>query len=336
VVHYTDPMWSLNGDGRPDPGAAGLESDVYGGAVQITFGPFEDGRFVMHGDDYVASVEGADALVIYRAEVTSELLRALEPTCKVVARQGVGLDNLHADLLRDSGIYGFHVPDYCVDEVAVHTLALLLALERQLCVQNREVKAGRWSIHAGGIPRRLLSRTAGIVGFGRIGRASARKLEPFYGGVAAYDPYVNEDLMAGYGVRRAGSLEELLADADAVLLHCPLDDVTRHMIDARALSCMKPDALLVNTARGELVQPDALLAALEDGAIRGFAADVFKPEDPNRDATGRKLLALDNVVITAHRAFLSRESEDRLRERVAQEVAHVLTTGEPPRTGRVA
>ncbi len=335
-MHYTDPMWALNGSGGPDLDAARLEREIYGDGVEITFGPYDGGRYVMQGDEFYGSLAGADALVIYRAEVTPDLLRELGPACKVVARQGVGLDNLHADLLQDRGIYGFHVPDYCVDEVAVHTLALLLALERQLPVQIGEVKADRWSIYAGGLPRRLGRRTAGIVGFGRIGRATARKLEAFYGSVVAYDPYVSEDLMAGHGVRGAASLEDLLSEADAVVLHCPLDDVTRRMIDAPALSRMKPDALLVNTARGELVDPAAVLAALEDGALGGYASDVFKPEDPNRDETGRKLLARDDVVFTAHRAFLSRESEERLRERVAHEVAHVLRTGQPPRTGRVA
>src|SRR3954447_26781722 len=329
-------MWALTNGGPPDPAAAELEEQILGDGVDVRFGPWRDGRFLMAGDSFLERLPGADALVIYRAEVTPDVVSAIAPSCKVVARQGVGLDNLHADLLGERGIYAFHVPDYCVDEVAVHTIALLLALERRVCVQNREVKADRWDIYAGGRPRRIATRTAAIVGLGRIGRATARKLQALYGSVTAYDPYVSEDLMAGYGVERRDTLADLLSDADAVLLHCPLTDETRHIVDAGALAAMRPDALVVNTARGELVDAGAMLAAVESGGIGGYGGDVFSPEDPNADPAARSLLAHDNVVATAHRAFLSRESEARLRERVAAEVAHVLSTGEPPRTGRVA
>lgn len=336
TVVYTDPMWAVNGGGTVDRSAAALEAAVLGEAVDLRLGCHRDGRFELNGDGFMETVAGADAVVIYRARVTEELASVLSASCKVVARQGVGLDNLNAPLLRERGIYGFHVPDYCVSEVADHTLAMVLALERGVVTQDRIVRADRWSIYGGGRPRRLSELTAGIVGFGRIGRATARRLTAFYGTVLACDPYVPGDLMAGHGVRKRESLSDLLRESDVVLLHCPLNDETRWMIDAAALESVCEGTLIVNTARGELVDTRAVLDALRAGALGGYAADVFSPEDPNADEVNRQLLERDDVVVTAHRAFLSRESERSLRRRVVEEVAHVLRTGEPPREGRVA
>ncbi|MGY2062187.1 NAD(P)-dependent oxidoreductase, partial [Nocardia gipuzkoensis] len=189
--------------------------------------------------------------------------------------------------------------------------------------------------HAGGVPRRVGIRTAGIIGFGRIGRATARKLQAFYQRIIAYDPYVSTDLMAGYGVTAAADLAELFAAADAVVIHAALTPESDRLVDAAALEAVRPGAFLVNTARGRLVDPGAVLAALEAGRLGGFASDVFTPEDPNDDPTARKLLTRDDVVVSAHRAFLSVESERSSRRRIAEGVAGVLAGGPPPAEGRV-
>ncbi|GAA0936111.1 NAD(P)-dependent oxidoreductase [Nonomuraea longicatena] len=322
-VVYTDAAWSLDESGQVEPARAGIEREVFGPGVELDFG-LHDGRFLLDGPEFHRHVRGASALVIYRCQVTPALLDAVGPSLRVIARSGVGVDNLNAPLLKEAGIAGFNIPDYCGDEVSTHTLALLLALERNICAQDRLVKGDRWSVHAGGLPRRVSARTAGIVGFGRIGRASARKLRAFYDRVVAYDPYVSADLMAAHGVAHAAELGELFAAADAVVVHAALTPESDRLVDADALARARPGALLVNTARGRLVDVTAVLDALERGGLGGFASDVFSPEDPNDDPVARKLLERDDVVVSAHRAFLSAESERSVRRRVAQGVADVL------------
>ncbi|MFI9504673.1 C-terminal binding protein [Nocardia sp. NPDC052566] len=333
-VVYTDPAWALNDRGHPDLALADIERAAFGNDIELRLGLF-DGRYMVQGREFHEYVRGADAVVIYRCQVTPELLEAIGPTCRVVARSGVGIDNLNAPLLAAAGIASFNIPDYCVDEVSTHTLAMLLALERKVCTQDRLVKADQWNIHAGGVPRRVGACTAGIIGFGRIGRATARKLQAFYGRIIAYDPYVSADLMAGYGVTAATELTELFATADAVVIHAALTAETDRLVDAAALSAARPGALLVNTARGRLVDPAAVLEALEAGRLGGFASDVFTPEDPNADPTARKLVPREDVVVSSHRAFLSVESERSCRRRIAEGVAGVLAGGPPPAEGRV-
>lgn len=335
-VAYTDPAWALDGNGTPDASLAELEKGIYGRDVEIGLGVRDGGRFVTEGERLYDYLEGADAIVVYRSQVTPELLEAAGENCKVVARQGVGLDNLNVKLLRSAGMYGFHVPDYCGDEVSTHTIAMLLALERGVCVQDALVKSNRWSIYGGGVPRRICDRSVGIVGLGRIGRATSRKLQPIYDSVLAYDPYVSGDLMSSFGVRKADSLAELMAESDAVLVHAELTSETEGIVNDEALSRARGGAQLVNTARGKLVEPRAVLAALREGRLGGFASDVFSPEDPNDAGDTRALLERDDVVVTAHRAFLSEESERSLRRRVAEGVSHVLKRSEPPPWGRVA
>jgi phosphoglycerate dehydrogenase-like enzyme len=336
IVVYTDPPWAVRETGGLDPELAHIERKILGDEVIIKFGPHEGRSFVHEGPRLMEALRGAAAVAICRVQVSTELVEVIELTCKVVARQGVGTDNLNAALLQRYGIFGFHVPDYCVDEVSTHTIAMLLALERKVCIQNARIKNGYWNVHAGGYPRRTNELSAGIVGFGRIGRATSRKLQAFYRSVIAYDPFVPGDLMAGYGVRKRHNLYDLLAEADAVMLHAPLDVSTRHIINAESIRYMKPDALLINTARGGLVEPEAMLDALINHRIGGYAADVFTPEDPNEHPVNKKIIAFDNVVVSSHRAFLSTQAEESLRVRVAEEIAHVLKTGEPPRFGRLA
>lgn len=335
TVTYTDPAWALSPEGGVDPALASIERETYGGAVDLRLGVFGPRGFELSGPELHRLVRGADAVVIYRAAVTEDLVAAMEPTVRVVARQGVGFDNLNAPLLERRGIYGFHVPDYCVDEVASHTMGLILAFERGICAQNDYIKRGRWSIPYGGVPRRMSELTAGVIGFGRIGVATTRRLRMFVRRVVAYDPYVQADFMAAHGVEKAASLAELMGASDMVLLHCVLTPETRQIISTESLAHLKPGALLVNTARGQLVDSSAVRAALASGRLAGYASDVFSPEDPQADPVNRELVKSDRVIATCHRAFFSRESEASVRRRVAQEVLHVLQTGRPPRSGHL-
>ncbi len=333
-VVYTDPAWAVDESGAFDPDRADVERDVFGTDIFLDFAPYDHGYLA--GERLLDTVHGADGLVIYRCQVTEELLAAAGPRCRVVARSGVGIDNLNAALLQAAGVCGFNVPDYCGDEVSTHSLALLLALERQVTVQDRLIRAGSWGIYRGGVPRRTAVRDVGIVGFGRIGRATSRKLQPFYRHVLAYDPYVPADVPVGHGVTAVQSLEELFTVADAVILHAALTPETDHLIHAEVLAQAKPGSILINTARGRLVDPAAVLDALESGRLGGFGSDVFSPEDPNSSPVTRKLLGRDDVLVSSHRAFLSVESELSLRRRVATGVRSLLLHGVAPAQGRVA
>lgn len=334
-VVYTDPFWATRGE-RPDTGTFALEREILGTSVDLATGPFANGTYVREGPKLVEVVRGADAVIVSRAEITPDLLDAMRGTCRVAIRQGIGFDNLNPKLLAHAGILGYNIPDYCVDEVSNHTLALILALERKIVLQNAAIKAERWSVRAGGYPRRLCDLTLGIVGFGRIGQATARKAAPFYGRIIAYDPYVSEDLMAGCKVESVPTLLALLEQSDVVALHALLNEETHHLIDERTIAHLKPGALLVNTARGGLVQPEAVLARLRADALGGYASDVFHPEDPNAHPVNKQIIAFDNVIVSAHCAYLSTEAELSLRRRTAGLALHVLQTGEAPTFGRVA
>src|SRR4028118_969015 len=221
VVTYVDPPWAFDPEGEVDPSWAVYEREIFGEVIELRLGPAVGRRYVQEGEGFLGAVSGADALVVHRCFVTPELLDAVGDNLKVVGRLGVGFDNLNPELLKTRGIIGFNIPDYCIDEVATHALALLLALERGIIPQHETLAGGRFDIYAGGMPRRLRERTAGIIGFGRIGRVVAARLRLFYDRVVAYDPYVSSDLIAAHGARKGG-LEDLLAEADAVALHWSL------------------------------------------------------------------------------------------------------------------
>jgi D-3-phosphoglycerate dehydrogenase len=334
-VVYTDPRWAVNTSGTFDSGLADIECGIYRDDVKLDFGIFENGTFLVDGPRLHERVRDANGLMVLRTQVGASLLDAIGPTLRVVCRQGVGFDNLDLPELKRRGIFAFNVPDYCTPEVSDHALALTLALERRIVKQNAHVKGKSWRTESGGEPRRLGRHTFGIVGLGRIGRAVARKAAVFYGKVQAYDPFVSTDAMAGLGVERRATLEELLATSDVVSIHTPLDDSTRHLIDRKTLPAIKAGALLINTARGGIVEPEAEFEALESGRLGGYGADVFNPEDPNAHPTNKKLLDFENVVVTAHSAFWSGDSIRSIRTRIAEEFRHVLLTGDPPRFGRL-
>jgi phosphoglycerate dehydrogenase-like enzyme len=333
AVLYTDPAWLITADGHPDPMLAGIEQQILTG-VDLRFGP-HDGHRYLH-DDFAlhAAADGVQVLVVYRCQVTRELLDAAGPGLKAVIRQGVGVDNLNPALLAEHRIPAYNIPDYCVGEVSAHTAALALALERRLIPQHQGLTGGTFDIYAGGVPRRLSEHTLGIVGFGRIGRAVARHLGAFYGQTLVFDPYLGADLPAGYGARAVATLHDLLAASDLATLHCPLDPSTDGMLDAGAFRHMRAGAYLVNAARGRLIDPDALAGALADGRIGGAALDVFSPENPHTDPRWKPVLEHPAVLVTSHRAFLSTEAELSSRRRVAQ-IARDVLDGRPVTVGRV-
>ncbi|MBI4012362.1 MAG: C-terminal binding protein [Candidatus Rokubacteria bacterium] len=273
-------------------------------------------------DDFLRECGGADALLVQYGQVSRRVLQGL-PRLRLVVRYGVGVDGVDVAAATERGIPVANVPDYGTDEVANHAVALLLALGRKIARLDRQTRAGRWNVFEIQPVHRLIGRTVGLVGCGRIGSRVARKLAGFDVRLLAHDPYLAE---FPPGVTPVGR-ERLLAESDYVTLHCPLTAETRHLIDAAALACMKPGAVLINTARGGIVDTAALVAALEGGRLGGAGLDVTEQEplDP-----GSPLLRLEQVIVTPHAAWYSEEGRSELKRRVAEEAVRVLVRGEPP------
>ena len=261
-----------------------------------------------------------DAIMTCFAQVTPAVVRAAQ-RCRCISRYGVGVDNIAVDVATDLGIPVTYVPDYCVDEVSDHVMALLLTWNRQVGFYDGMAKAGRWEGTPSPHPlTRLRGQTIGIVGFGRIGRAVADKARAFGLSTLAFDPYLPADADLPDGVSVA-ALDDLLAAADYVTVHTPLNEQTRGLIGQRAFGLMKPSAYLINCARGPIVDEPALLDALQTGSIAGAGLDVMESSAPPAD---HPMFGLDNVIITPHVAFLSQQSVLELEVRTAKATVDVL------------
>ncbi|CAA9290681.1 MAG: D-3-phosphoglycerate dehydrogenase [uncultured Actinomycetospora sp.] len=269
-----------------------------------------------HLDELVALAGDVDAILTCFAKVPAEVLDAA-PRCRTVARYGVGLDNIDVARATDLGMVVSNVVDYCTDEVADHTLVMILALARRLLPLHRDVVDGGWGAGVPGTSRRLRGRTLGLVGLGAIGRAVATRAAAIGMRVVA----LRRSDAATPGIETVDRLEDLLAVADVVSLHLPLTADTAGLIDAAALRAMRPDAWLINTARGGLVDTDALLAALERGEIAGAALDVTDPEPL---PVTHPLRSRPDVALTPHSAFASDGSLAELARRAAENVVEVL------------
>ena len=260
----------------------------------------------------------ADAILTCFAR-TGEAVVAAAERLQVIGRYGIGVDNIAVDAATARGVLVTNVPSYCEQEVAEHALALMLALARRLAVYDAGVRSGDWSLARGAPIHRVHGRTLGIVGFGHIGRALAAKASALGLAVIAHHPRSTSAIVAAG--HEAVSLPELAARSDFVSLHVPLTDETTHLVDEAFLRAMRPTAVLVNTARGLVVDQAALARALTEGWIAGAAADVFSPErlDP-----GDPLLAAPNLIATPHVAYYSEESLVDLGRLAAENVAAVF------------
>jgi D-3-phosphoglycerate dehydrogenase len=268
-------------------------------------------------DALVAAVADADAVLVTYAKVSARVIEAA-PRCRIVARYGIGYDNVDVEAASRAGMFVTNVPDYCLEEVADHTLALLLGVARGVVAASARVRDGHWDGGSGDI-HRLRGRRLALVGVGGIGRRVALRARAFGLHVVGYDPYLEKWNVEG--AERAASLEEAVAEADFISLHMPLTEASRHIVNAELIALMRRAPLLLNTARGPLVDHDALAVALAEGTISGAALDVTEPEPLPLD----HLLRRDpRAVITAHMAFYSVEAGEELRRRAAEEVGRVL------------
>ncbi|HLF61550.1 MAG TPA: C-terminal binding protein [Acidimicrobiia bacterium] len=271
-------------------------------------------------EEVLATAEDADAILNTYLPWDAAAMARLR-RCRIIARYGIGIDNVDLAAASSRGIVVTNVPDYSVEEVATHALALILALVRKLALADATVREGGWSIDRFRPIRRLSTLTVGLVGFGRIGRKIAAPLEALGARIVCYDPY----LTAGDDLPPLLSLDELLATSDVVSLHLPLTPETRGLIDANAIGKMKAGAILINTSRGPLVQLDAVTEALREGRLGCAGLDVFdtEPLDPGR------VEGVPNLMVTPHMAYYSEEALVESQFKAATQVVKVLT-GEKP------
>jgi phosphoglycerate dehydrogenase-like enzyme len=287
-------------------------------------------------DAVAAAADGIEAIFVYSGSFDAALIARL-PSCRMLARCGVGFDNIDLEAARRRGMVVTYVPSYGADDVAEHALALVLAAARRLRPCGLGVDAGRWpSYRELGPMRRVAASTLGVLGLGRIGRALAWRAAAIGMTVIAHDPYVVDTeprWQAGPG--RAGparpgpervGLDELLRRSDYLSVHLPLTAETRHLVGRRALSLMKPTAFLVNTSRGAVVDEAALAEALAAGSIAGAGLDVLETEPP---AAGDPLLGRSDVTLTPHSAAYTEEALAEVRRVALEDVTRVLAGSEP-------
>jgi D-3-phosphoglycerate dehydrogenase len=277
-------------------------------------------------EEIIALAADVDAILTCWKQVPAAALD-VATRCRIVSRYGIGLDNIPVAHATELGMVVTNVPDFCLDEVAEHTLALLFACGRRIVQQAEATRQGIWNqTIARGMPR-LRGQTLGLVGYGNIAQAVAERARAFGLQIIAYTPRIALDALAPWG-RATNNLDELLAVADYISLHLPLTEATRGLINGDALAKMKPTAYLINSSRGAIIDEAALLAALESGQIAGAALDVMSSEPPPAD---HPLLHHPRVIATPHVAFYSEAAIVDLATKAARHVAQALRAEVPSR-----
>lgn len=273
-------------------------------------------------DDFISAAKGADAVYVKGVRITRRMVEALD-RCHVIALGSVGVDYVDMDAATEKGIPVTNCPDTFTEEVADHTMMLLLAAHRRALEQDRIVREGRWEEGRQQLLKvpRLMGQTLGLIGFGRVARAVALRARPFGLRVMACDPFVDEGTITAAGAEPA-SLAEVLSSSDFVSLHVPATPQTNNMLDERRFQQMKRTAVVINTGRGSTVVESALVKALQEGWIAGAGLDVFAVEPIS---AGNPLLTMANVILSPHNASASARFDPARKRRVGREIALVLS-----------
>lgn len=271
-------------------------------------------------------ISDADALLVRTAPFDADILSAA-PKCQVISRQGVGYDNIDIDYCTKNNIWVTYAPQANFHAVAEHTIGLIIALAHNIVSMDKEVRRGNWNLRNERKGRELFGKTLGIIGFGRIGSAVAQKAHDGIGmNIIAYDTNLDISAFPSY-VQKSDTLEELLQKADIISIHVISNKQTVHMVDWNFLKKMKPDAMLINCSRGNIIQESDLYSALASKIIAGAAVDVMEEEPPK---TNHPLFSLDNFIVTPHNAALLAETMDRMGLDAAIGIDDVLS-GRIPR-----
>ena len=271
--------------------------------------------------DLIRFCKDADGILNQYALLTRKVLESL-PKCKVISRYGVGVDSVDLEAATDLGMIVANVPDYCMDEVANQTIAMILTLIRKTAFFDRKVKSGEWDFHSGIPIYRTKGKTLGLIGCGRIGLEVAKRISAFGVKVMTFDPYLKK---APEGIELK-DFDTVLRESDFISIHCPLNDSTRHLIGEKEFKKMEKKPLLINTSRGPIVDEKALVQALGEGLLWGAGLDVLETEPPD---SRNPMLKMDNVIFSPHVGFYSVESISELKRRTAKNVADVLMGRQP-------
>lgn len=272
--------------------------------------------------------KGHEAIITF-FELTEELINALDDSVKGIVVTSIGFDNIDVTAANKRGILVCNVPDYCTEEVALHTVTLIIASLRNLCLYDRSIRAGKWEGRSAlfGKPRhRLSAMTMGFIGFGRIGQKTAQMMTGFHVKFIAYDPYVPDSVFTSMNVERAGSPDDVYAAADIITVCMLLNDETYHLINRESIAKMKDDAIIVNTARGALFDLESVTEGLKSGKLGAAGIDVWEDEPVPAD---HPILKDDNVIVSSHCAYYSIESGVDLRKKSLLTAAHICK-GEVP------
>jgi len=270
-------------------------------------------------EEVIQKAKDAHGLLTQYAPISRKVIEALSQ-CRVIARYGIGVDNIDISAATQRKIVVVNVPSYCEEEVASHTLALILACVRKIFLFNQAIRKGNWDWKLGRPIVRLSEQKLGLIAFGKIAKMVAKKARAFGFSLMGFDPYISDEEFAAEGVRKV-DLDYLLKNSDIICVHAPLTQETRHMLGREEFKKMKSSSFLVNTSRGAVVDEKALYEALREGQIAGAALDVLEEEPPAKD---RPLLKLDNVIFTPHVAWYSESSLKELRAKAATDLVRVL------------
>jgi D-3-phosphoglycerate dehydrogenase len=274
-------------------------------------------------EDVIEASAGCQGLLVQYAPVNAKVFAA-RPEIRIASRYGAGFDTINVADAREFGIWVANSPDYGVGEVATHALALALASLRHVAMYDRDIRAGKWHYTSGGTIRRASDLTLGILGLGRIGKRMAHLARDCFGKVIACDPYLIDGDFPVYVARV--DLAMLFRSADLVSIHVPLNPETAGLVDRSLLDLMQPGSILINTARGAVVDSDDLIDALESGRLDAVGLDVLPTEPPPRD---HPLLTHPRALLTPHAAFYSDAAEVELRRKAAQNLVDWARTGRP-------
>ena len=275
-------------------------------------------------EDIIKAAENADAILVTYAKLNENILRSLK-NCKAIGRFGIGVDNIDLKVAGELGISVNYVPDYCLDEVSDQAMAMIISMARKIPQSNKLVQSGRWEMPAVVPMYRLRGKTVGLIGFGNIPRLMAPKAQAFGFNVIAADPYAPKELFEKHGVESV-SMDELYERSDFISVHAPLLPETTGLVNKDAFKKMKDTAIIVNTARGPLINEKDLIEALDKNEIGGAGLDVVETEPLPKDSP---LIGRDNVILAPHTAFYSVEALEELQTKAASDVARVLNGEEP-------
>lgn len=266
----------------------------------------------------------ADAVINTYEQITEDIIEGMQK-CKIIIRNGIGVNTIDMDACNNKRIIVANVPDYCVDEVATHVIGLIFCLNRKIALINKYVKNGDWDVKNAIPIYPLNNRVLGMVGFGKIARLVNDRIKAFGMKVICYDPYVSDESVAKKGAKKV-DFEELVKTSDYISIHAPLTSETLNMFNLDVFKKMKNSAYILNTARGPIINEGHLVKALEQGMIEGAGLDVLTNDEIHKD---NPLISMDNVVITSHIAWYSEESIVRRRIQTIESVVNVLKGGEP-------